>query len=336
MDKLEKKKFYIIASVYILPLLAWSLFSLQDMPAGKGLFYLGIGWLLMGGGGLYLYLQFSKFQSKPALATIGEPFLEEVKKEREQNLQAIDRLQEEKGVIELERQTIEKEMERLRHEVLHLKMGSIEALRQKERELQDLKKQLHSHRHQIEEKQTLLQTLQGKVSDLTFEIKTLVELHNRIEPQATQKDSSEKQTGHKLLKRCLDIAKKYMGPNLFQGIEGGQSLTLDQRRLFEAFLEEKSGVVFYFSPKEGKILFVNTVVEELMGCSSDNFRFEFGHFIKGSEEVWRQGVQQLTKASISDFQLQLTLPSGKEAIFQCTLGRIPSGLFHNDVIGILI
>ncbi len=80
MDQLEKKKFYIIASVYIIPLLAWSLFSLQDMPAGKGLFYLGIGWLLMGGCGLYLYLQFSKFQTKPALATIGEPFLEEVKK----------------------------------------------------------------------------------------------------------------------------------------------------------------------------------------------------------------------------------------------------------------
>ncbi len=337
MDLLLNRKFYLISGVYLLPLMAWTLLTLRELPAAKGLFYLGVGWLLMGACGLYLYVKFSFNQETTPLATVGEPFLEEVKKEREESLRAIDKLQEEKCAIEQEKQTVEKEMERLKSEVLQLKMGSIEALRQKERELQDLKKQLNAHRHQIDEKQTLLQTLQGKVSDLTFEIKTLVELHNRTE-ESSKKESSPsplKESGQRMLKRCLDISKRHVGSNLFHGIDGNQSLSLDQRRLFDAFLEEKGGIVFYFSPKEGKILFVNTVVEQLIGCSPDTFRFDFGKLIVGSEEVWRQGVQQLSKSAESEFNLALKLPSGKEGLFQCTLGRIPSGLFRNDVIGIL-
>jgi|GEM_PF-3216170 len=334
MDLVLNRKFYLISSVYLLPLMGWTLLTLRELPVAKGLFYLGLGWMVMGACGLYLYLKFSAEPQKPVPAPIPAPFLEEIKKERDEYLLSIEKLQHEKGVIELEKVTTEKEMERLRSEVLQLKMGSIEALRQKERELQEAKKQLHEHRHQIEEKQTLLQTLQGKVSDLTFEIKTLVEVHNRQEePQF--KAIAQKEPGERLLKRCLDHAKKYVGSHLFHGIDGRESLSLDQRRLFDSFLEEKSGVVFYFSPKEGKILFVNSAVEDLLGCSSETFRFDFIKLIEGSEEAWRQGVQQLSKTAESEFDLQLKLTSGKEGLFRCVLGRIPSGLFRNDVIGTL-
>jgi hypothetical protein len=336
----SSQRFYLISAVYLLPLVGWSLLTLRELPPAKGLFYLACGWMLMGIGGLLLYYRFpGEVRASPP--TVGEPFLEEVKREREEHLKSIELLQEEKQEQLKEAEALKGEILRLKDEILQVKTAGVEAIRNKEGQLQDLKKHLHEQRHQIEEKQTLLKTLQNKVGDLTFEIKTLVELHNRGEetgysPLAIEKKETPlRESGLRILRRCLDVAKRHIGSFTFHGTESNGSLSIDQRRLFDLFSEETGGIVFYFSPKEGKILFVNDEVIDSLGCQPEQFRFDFPKLLEGSEEIWRHGVQTLSKAGESEFHLPLKHLSGKEGLFSCTLGLIPSGLFKGDVIGVL-
>ncbi|MBA3816548.1 MAG: hypothetical protein H0X29_08535 [Parachlamydiaceae bacterium] len=234
----------------------------------------------------------------------------------------------------------------------------------------ELQNQIIEYKQQVEKKQYQISHLETKVSDLTYEIKTLLQIaerhlepssplssdqnifsspsnnsasSNEHEPSDTQYEKliASSEAASAMLKRCLDIAQKVTGSNRFNTQissfldSPANSFTLDLRRLCDTLRNESSSTVLLYSPKENQILFVNNHIRETTGWSPEKFTQNFNDIIQESLSDWRQSLANLPHKPETSFKLSLKTKSGSNLILKAHLGLIPTGIFRHYAIGIL-
>lgn len=264
------------------------------------------------------------------------------------------------------------------HEATLLQMKEVEKsygkqLEEQQLHIRDLHEKIAEQKAVMEKKQQHTSLLESKVGDLTYEIKTLlqlaeahsgslfetemqepllkesasepkVEMPSRSTYDSIQKVSCENQEGSHLLKRCIDIAQKItgsqrFGSQLYTFAESpAESFTLDLRRLCDRLRSDifmTHSTVLVYSPREGQLLFAGNQVRDLTGWSPEKFIQMFNDILQ-DEGTWKQGINSLSMRSEAKIPLCIKTRSGQTASFQGHLGMIPTGIFRNHIIAVLV
>lgn len=234
--------------------------------------------------------------------------------------------------------------------------------------INELQSQLAEQKQQTEKKQYQISHLETKVGDLTYEIKTLLQIAERhLEPDssllsnqnmisaASEKPTSPpEQAEHQCekpvssseeasiqLKRCLDIAQKITVSNRFNTQissilnSPADSFTLDLRRLCDTLRCENNAAVVLYSPKENQPLFVNNYIREATGWSPEKFIQNFNDIAFDSINAWRQALASLSLKPETAIQLSLKTKSGPNIFMKAHLALIPTGIFRHYAIAVL-
>ncbi len=230
-------------------------------------------------------------------------------------------------------------------------------LKQKDILIEEYQHTISDQRAVIEKKQKQIEQFESKVNDLTYEIKTLIQLADTEGPSKTteappnlpreplsntksqDKVVSKPEDPSALLKRCLNIAQKLTGSAPFTGnssrFPGFPNFALDQRRLFDSLQSESSNAIIIYSQKDKKLLFANDKVRELLGWTPDKFLQGFDDLIQDGLSDWKSRVSHISPKEENDIRLIVKAKSGEDILVHCHIGLIPTGVFRNHVIGIL-
>lgn len=234
--------------------------------------------------------------------------------------------------------------------------------------INELQSQLAEQKQQTEKKQYQISHLETKVGDLTYEIKTLLQIAERhLEPDPSllsdqnmistaldkstsnpeqaerqcEKPVSSSEEASIQLKRCLDIAQKITVSNRFNTQissfldSPADSFTLDLRRLCDTLRCENNAAIVLYSPKENQPLFVNNYIREATGWSPEKFIQNFNDIAFESINAWRQGLASLSLKPETAIQLSLKTKSGPNVFMKAHLALIPTGIFRHYAIAVL-
>lgn len=265
----------------------------------------------------------------------------------------------------LEYEDMRKDYDRLQDEFLRFQHETHEELKHKDSLLSEYQHTIAEQRMILEKKQRYVAKLEGKVRDLMYEIRSLLQLEEPpsapaappfLDPNPSEEDlaryylpqeRSDRVTNYDLsmhLQRYIELAQNFTGADHL-GYVGGQSprfldpstgsYAIDQRRLFDTFRDETVGAVFIFSPMEEKFLFINNTVKRLLGWSPEKFLKDFPSLIERGSAEWAQAIHQIASVREQKLQLVIRTKQGDEKPFQCLLGVVPGGPFSGNVLGIL-
>lgn len=377
---------FLVLLIYLIPLLLLSSYSLYLSLLQVSWELFGIGLALSCFGSSFLFSLLMGWERELSLkkmdhlvshvalfpqGDVSELNQEKIQGERQEALQEkLLESQTEIRLLEEEKRVFQQQLERISQEFALYKSGCQQSLEEKNSLLEDFQQTISEQRATIVKKQQQVAQLEGKVRDLTYEIKTLLQLaelgsqqkveeptisfspHEEekkdvkevesIEPLlAIDKQVSNPQEALSQLKRCIDIAQKMTGVAHFaNGTSRLRDLpvnnyTVDLRRLLDSLRSECLSTILLYSQKEGRLLFVNSHGKQLLGWSSDKFVQHFQDIFQSSIEEWNRAMGQLAYKNEVQVALTLKSRSGEEVLVQCHLGLIPTGIFRNHVIGIL-
>lgn len=217
-------------------------------------------------------------------------------------------------------------------------------------------------RENLERKSQQMTQLENKVRDLNYELKTILHLsektislqetappppvspvykakHEELRPFVDSVVQTEEEASLQL-KRCLDVAQgmtgaSHFGSNSrFREFSAGH-FALDQRRLFDRLRTEEASTIFVYSLQDGRMLFVNDQVKLLLGLTAERFVQGFAEIAQPGMESWNEALRQLSFRNEVHIQLPLKSRFGEEIVVDCLLGIIPTGLFRNQIIGVI-
>jgi len=351
--------------------------------------FLSLGLLLLFLGTLTIFWFSTRLESL-SQNSVSLPILDDIKSEPE-NIQELDSSQNQALMESQEiNDQLQKDLEALTHEIQLLvsdkqkqEENALKAyfeleqnhhaaylqLEQQQGHIIELQETIANQKTILEKRQQQITILETKVSDLTYEIKTLLQLaeahsgslYSDLNPSPTltappmqnndpsiDEDfdiSSERQIHSSIeasfqLKRCLDIAQKITGSHRFNSQlnaflnSPADSFALDLRRLCDSLRSENSGSILLYSPKENLLLFANNQIKLLTGWSPEKFVQNFSEILK-DESSWKQGLASLAMRSEAQIKLSLKARSGNNLQVQANLGMIPTGIFRNHAIAIL-
>ena len=293
-----------------------------------------------------------------------EQLSEELQMQKEQ----LRQVSEEGGLYQQKFQTVKKEYEEYRRNIEH-------SMVQGDQQLADATEKLEQMKRQLDEANRLNSELESKNRDLSYEVKTLLELEDResasgvnssstenIHPvmasfaddgqdlHAASADeltevSSERRVGSPYdavleLKRCIDIAKDLKGAShLSDGASrlGADAYAIDLRRLFDKFRHETSSPIVLYNPTEEKVLFASNQVTGLLGWNPERFASDFFSLLQEGAESWKEATKNLDGTNHQTVSLVVkTEMAGSDALVHGYVNRIPSGPFANHVIGVFL
>lgn len=332
--------FFFILSVYLIPLLIFFSFSLSLLPLQQGGFIVGIGIVLASLGTIGLYLIFKENSFSPTKIEIeknisdGSELDAKLKNTEAEYLKIME-----------EKELFYEKCNKLQEDLEIYKKFSDEQLEYKDQLLNDSKKMIADLRLEIEKKQGHCTVLEGKIRDLGFEIKSLLQLVDLD----TERDVKETKP---LIKEGFISMQSEETPSLKKIIENSQNLTgthsfwrnasqqntnsdpyaVDLRHLFDS-LEEEKKPFFVYSAKEQKPLYANRKVSSILDCENDRFVNEFSLLIEPSGMIWNKAVQEASVKGNVNFNMILKIKNHQEKMVKCEMGLIPSGLFRGLFLG---
>lgn len=346
------------AVLYLLPLLLFALHTLSS--DGR---WIALGWGgLIGGIGLWVFaILFRWWEGQFAIA---EPLLAEGEEQRrvfalqgelEERMADYDFLVQERH--RLERDVLDQGEELVRtREALEL------AVQERESILAEYQQAVSKQRASIETKQERIAQLENKVRDLSFEIRTLLQVdemevaapsvrprhvvHQEVDewvdqlPASSDPEVRTQYDASLLLKRSLQTAQSLTAAHYMPGRSGRfrdlslESLTIDLRRLFDRLRHESGGVVCVYSRAEHRLLFANERVRALFGWSPERFVKEFQTLIAGGVREWEEAVHNLRAGHERQLRLVVRSKTGSEVLVHSLLGLVPQGAFEGHVIAI--
>lgn len=275
-------------------------------------------------------------------------------------LEELRQLGQEKALCQQQAQQAQTELESCRHK-------AYQDSEQYRTFINELQGTIAEQKGFIDKKQHQITHLETKVVDLTYEIKTLLQIAERHSETLssiqeseyiyntssalpgesdTLDTNSEKQVlssddaSHQL-KRCLDIAQKITGSNRFSSQlssfldSPADSFSLDLRRLCDTLRSENNSTILLYSPKESQLLFANNQIKVLTGWSPEKFVQNFNELLDGSINEWRQALVSLGSKNETTIKLSLKSKTGQDIIVNGHLGLIPTGIFRHHAIAIL-
>jgi hypothetical protein len=256
----------------------------------------------------------------------------------------------------------------LRGELENSRFVFEEQLKQKNMLISSLQKLIDEQRGEMEKRQDQIQILDAKVHDLSYEIKTLLHLNETettsthppfqngnknttlpFEPSFSSEDFSEKGFSLEqeiknpleataLLQKCVQTAQKLTGAYhqsadpLRQREPHPSHYAIDQRRLFDSLRGYTSGLIFVYSLKEHKLLFVNSVCKTLLGWSGEKFLSDFSSILQEGWADWKKSLSLIPETAELQTRLLAKTKQGAELLLNCHLGLVSTGLFRNYVI----
>lgn len=400
--KPREKALGVILTFYALPVILLSLYSMNIGSEDRSWELLSLGILFASVGSATIFLTMRRWEllantpvrrsielpqeKKIEITKLTPPFHEATihqEEIRKLNL-SIEQLQQQQAVLTLEANAHNQERQRLQDELEQLKShseavlkeltadrnSSYEDLQQKEILIGEYQQTITEQRAVIEKKQQENADLQSKVEDLSYEIKTLLQVVDTAEqtpsilpgmmlhetahhyqanvedpidevPPSLDKIVHTKEEACIQLKRCLDIAQKITGASYHLPQQSllrdlpRDHYALDLRRLFENLRGENASPILLYSQKENKLLFVNNQTKNLLGWHPEKFVQNFGEIIQEGVDSWKQAISQLAIEQEADVRLVMKTKSGQNMLVNCQLATIPSGLFRNNIVGVL-
>lgn len=271
--------------------------------------------------------------------------------------------------------TAQEALDQQEKEFIQFKNQADNDTRQHEQLQSEYQATISDQRQIIEKKQQYVLQLEEKVHDLTYEVKTLLQVGDLQRPSEGQEKEFKKErsasyqaswasdlssdddmeemnssSDHEVrnfydatvqLRKCIGMAQKMTGA----GHLGGEnprflgltqdSYAIDLRRLFDNFQGETQSVVFVYSPNEKRLLFANNQVKGLLGWSPDRFVKDFPFLIQTGFAEWNSALKKLHSKPETHLRLLLKSRGGRDVLSYCHLGVVPSGTFVNQIIGIL-
>lgn len=375
---------------YILGILSWQVFVtslLTSLLISLLLFFFFKEWLdlfRVGVEKLYeaKFRQFS-IEAKNEAGTASQS-LEESEPASELTLK-LEQMQSSKAELSREMEALNEELKkakkeaifyREKHEELKEEIQSSqsrikEQSNHKENLLLEYQQTISQQREVISQKQETISRLENKVRDLTFEVKTLLEIDTTTKSKTealhpavnlfekedsgeeVQKIYQELPGGFEkevqsffdasiFLKRCLELAQKMPGASHLS--EGGESrlmrfsvdnFQIDLRRLFDGFRNENCCLIVVYSKVEEKLLFVNNHVRQILGWSPEKFVSGFSEIVREGLLEWKRSLQTLDTEEEAQGRLVVKNKTGENVLLHSCLGEVKSGIFKGSVIGIL-
>ena len=302
----------------------------------------------------------------PGLSASVEPVntneLDEAQELNHQLSQQIDAIKE-----QLHHSTLQEEASQ--HKLINLEdenRGAFEQLELQQRSIRELQDQIAEQKGITDKRQQQIVYLETKVSDLTYEIKTLLKLAETY-TTSFETESLEKEASHLTvaspepapepnanseiliqtpeeaslqLKRCLDIAQKITGSYRFNSHGGNfmdasiDSFTFDLRRLCDRLRIENGCTILLYSSKENQVLFVNNQIKNSLGWSPEKFTHNFSEILQDFP-AWKQGVSSLSTRSEAQIKLPFKTKSGQDLLMSVHLSLVPTGIFRQYIIAVL-
>lgn len=266
---------------------------------------------------------------------------------RQLNLE-MDKKLEEMRLAYLEFEDLRKEYHRLEEDYMQARGENQKELEHKESLNNEYQRTIAEQRMIIEKKQRYIGKLEGKVRDLMYEIRSLLQLedvHDESLPIPTETyvpPSPSSTMPYDLsmqLQRFIEKAENQMGMDHLGGksprfLDLSDSYAVDRRRLFDSFRDETGGIVFILSLAEKKFLFVNPHVKTLLGWSPEKFIKEFRYLVTSGYSEWKDALKTLGPSQEAQTQIVIQGKSGEKKEFICVMGMVAKGPFTNHVIGI--
>lgn len=296
---------------------------------------------------------------------------EELSASKEQEIRLEEELMESRAQILIhakEGEVFQRQLEQTVKEFNHFKLSSEEKLEQNHLFLGEYQQTINELRNAVETKQQLIGQLESKVRDLTYEIKTLLQIAEKVQNErpalvhnqligesnapyhAKEEETSTPQNFERpsilsngiaaQLKRCLDIAQKITGGSHYANrLTRARDLSLDNnaldlRRLCDSLRSEASSPLWVYSPKENKLIFANQEIKNILGWHPEKFIQNFSEIINSQSNEWQNALAQLAYKNNCQTQLSLKTKNGQTTLLQCHMGVISTGLFRGNIIGI--
>ncbi|MCB1112231.1 MAG: hypothetical protein KDK72_06210 [Chlamydiia bacterium] len=282
-----------------------------------------------------------------------------------QLLEEITYRNEELQKLSQERDLFQREAKKVEETYDHYRATAEEALEKEKMHVNELEETISELRAECDSKQSQVEQLENKIHDLTYEIKTLLHIADidltlekeggfAVQESAvqyntfTESDKDEESPPSppyvhdageavSLLKRCVNIAQKITSshhlnsPNSRFRDLALDNYALDLRRLCDSLSSESGGTVFVWSPKEGKLLFVNNQIKSLLGWSPNKLKKN----VQEGIHEWKGEIARLSTMSQTQARLVLKSRAGQDHLMQCEMAKIPTGVFRNNVVGVL-
>jgi UPF0242 C-terminal PAS-like domain/Uncharacterised protein family (UPF0242) N-terminus len=280
------------------------------------------------------------------------------KEEMEKLQTEMEQKREQMRLAYLEFEDFRMEYRRLEEEIKRIQIEGHQAIENKEALISEYGKTVAEQRLIIEKKQRYIASLEAKVKDQMFEIRSLLQQEGPLKPgpyealDFTETESFpsfqyKPQTPYDFsiqLHRYIEKAEHLTGVEHL-GYMGGKSprfldlslegYALDRRRLFESFKDETTGVIFIFSLSEMKFLFVSPPVKDMTGWSEEKFMKEFPKLVIKGYPEWQEALGKIKAMKECSLKLLLLSRSQQAKPVDCYMGLIMKGPFAQHVIGIL-
>lgn len=260
----------------------------------------------------------------------------------------MDKKLEEMRLAYLEFEDLRKEYRRLEEECAHMHEESQKESKHKESLILEYQRTTAEQRIIIEKKQRYIAKLEGKVRDLMYEIRSLLQLSEATVSKSCLVGEEEyfppaatMTTHYDLslqLRRFIEKAESQTGMGHLGGktprfLDASDSYAVDRRRLFDCFRDETGGIVYILSLAEKKFLFVNPHVKTVLGWSPEKFMKEFPTLVVSGYTEWKKTLAHLPQEAQVALAIQTKGGQPKELL--CIMGMIAKGPFANLTIGVL-
>ena len=262
----------------------------------------------------------------------------------------IEKKIEEMRLAYLEFEDLKREYKRLQEEFALFRREKKEEVSQKKTLLSEYRQTIQEQREIIEKKQRYVVQLEAKVHDLMYEIRSLLQLEEPISTalppidMLNQEEVHDYYLGNQMpsfdldmeLSRIVDRAEQFTGADHLGSrfLRNASSLSIDLRRLFDQLRDEKTGILFFYSTSEKKILFANNYVKTLLGYSPEKFVNDFPSLVRAGHLIWNEALETIKKTK--RMPLVLVSKAGEERKLECEMKLIEKGPFAGNVMGMII
>lgn len=238
-------------------------------------------------------------------------------------------------------------------------------LKAKEGQIQEYQQTIFDQQTQLEKRQKQVITLENTARDLKYELKTLIDLTDRIQSidvEAPQQDlehapspppedpglawAMSRADGVAIspidpttqLKRCINMAQKLTGARHLTGhLPRFQDLSvdgyaLDLRRLCDSLSSEGSNLILLYSQKDAKLLFVSERIRGLLGWTPEKFVQDFASLVTEGQEEWFEALHQSVGSQPSQVTIAVKSRAGDSRHLLCHVGVVPTGIFKMHVV----
>lgn len=357
MEKKTQNARYTIVLIlllcYLLPLVGLTLYATTITPASELWNVLSIGLALTFFCSLAIFWAIASQVNTDVPREISTPpapqkneYIELYQDAMKQN----ESLQEQIEKIKVESEGLHANTQAIQEQLEEQKRAAVKQLQQQQTQIRELQGTIADQKSLLEKKQQQISQLDTKVNDLTYEIKTLLQLaeaHTSIlnsepkEPATQESYSNERQIQNEddassQLKHCVDIAQKMTGSSHFGSYTDSRldTFSIDLRRLGDNLRTENGCAILLYSPKENQLLFANPQIKTFTGWSPDKFIQNF-HDLIHNNDTWQRTISSLSMRNEASIQLGVKTKSGGETDLHGQLGVIPTGIFKHHVIAVL-